>query len=412
MDMYQILDSSLIKKYIDETPEIRSLLLAPDTSIDALEISEIGDGNLNYVYIVRHGEKSIILKQAVPFLRVVGEGWPLSRDRMLFEIGALEAERSICPAHVPEVYYSSPEMSLVVMQNLEHHKILRGEMIQRRQFPLLAEHISTFLADTLFYTSDFYLDHVQKKENVKKFINIELCKITEDFIFTHPYEDNETNAYNPELDLSHVTAFQHNRDVKAAVLEMKYKFMTEAQALLHGDLHSGSIMLNTEETYVIDPEFAFYGPMGFDVGIYLANLILSYFSLDNEDEAYMTYVRGQIVDTWKLFAEKFKANMLRHEIEQRSLQFDYPEGLEHFEYFTDRFIAQLFEDTIGFAACEMFRRTVGLAKVADIAGIEDLKKRARIEVRVLACATELITAKSSFETIEDVLKVVETQSQN
>ncbi len=409
--MYRILDQELIKTYIDETPEIRSLLLETGEPMDSIQISEIGDGNLNYVYIVQSPEKSIILKQAVPYLRVVGEDWPLSRERMRFEIGALKAEKAICPQHVPEIYYASLTMSLVVMQNLDQHKILRGEMIRRIAFPHLAEHISTFLADTLFYTSDFYLDHAAKKENVKKFINIELCKITEDFIFTHPYEENETNTYNPKLDLTHVKAFRENRDVKAAVLEMKYKFMTEAQALLHGDLHSGSIMLNPEETYVIDPEFAFYGPMGFDVGIYLANLIMAWFSLDNGDKTYGTYIREQIADTWNLFAKKFKANMLRHEEEEHSLQFDYPEGMQHFEHFTDRFIAQLFEDTVGFAACEMYRRTVGLAKVADIADIQDLEQRARIEVRVLQSATELITSKSQLSTIDDVLAILTAQSQ-
>ncbi len=410
--MYKILDNDLIITYIDETPEIRSLLLDADESIDLLDISEIGDGNLNFVYTIRSPRRSVILKQAVPYLRVVGEDYPLSRVRMSFEIWALEAEKALVPKHVPEIYYRSHDMSLVVMQNLDRHKILRGEMINRIAFPHLAEHISTFLADTLYYTSDFYLDPATKKENVKKFINIELCKITEDFIFTHPYEDNETNAYNPALDMAHVKAFRENGAVKVAVQEMKYKFMTEAQALLHGDLHSGSIMLNQEETYVIDPEFAFYGPMGFDVGIYLANLIMSWYSLDGEDPDYAAYVEGQIADTWNLFAKKFKANMLNHEKEQRSLQFDYPDGLQHFEVFVDRFIAQLFADTVGFAACEMFRRTVGLAKVADVAGIEDLHKRARIEVRILDAASELITSRETLESIEEVLSLIQSKSRS
>ena len=33
-------------------------------------------------------------------------------------------------------------------------------------------------------------------------------------------------------------------------------------------------------TYVIDPEFAFYGPMGFDIGALLANLLLAFYSQD------------------------------------------------------------------------------------------------------------------------------------
>ena len=39
---------------------------------------EIGDGNLNYVFKLDDGEKSIIIKQALPYAKVVGESWPLS----------------------------------------------------------------------------------------------------------------------------------------------------------------------------------------------------------------------------------------------------------------------------------------------------------------------------------------------
>ncbi len=403
--MYKVLNSDLIREYIDETPQIKSLLLASNENSNKLEISEIGDGNLNFVYIIKNGKKSIILKQAVPYLRCVGEEYPLSRVRMTFEIEALKIEKDICPKLVPEIFYSSHEMSVVVMQNLNQHKILRGEMINRVRFPLLSEHISTFLANTLFFTSDFYLNSEEKKKNVKKFINIELCNITEDFIFTHPYEDNDTNEYNPKLDMKLVKKFREDREIKTAVLRMKYKFMTNAQALLHGDLHSGSIMLNQKETYVIDPEFAFYGPIGFDVGIYIANLIMSYFSLNENEQEYKEYVKSMIEDTWNMFATKFKTNMIENEKSKKSLQFDYPNGLNDFEYFTDGFINDIFKDTIGFASCEMFRRTVGLAKVADIADIEDLELRAEKEAKVLQCASILI--KSDINSIDEVITVIE-----
>jgi 5-methylthioribose kinase len=39
-------------------------------------------------------------------------------------------------------------------------------------------------------------------------------------------------------------------------------------------------MVTRESTQVIDPEFAFYGPIGFDIGAFLGNLILAYYSQD------------------------------------------------------------------------------------------------------------------------------------
>ena len=50
------------------------------------------------------------------------------------------------------------------------------------------------------------------------------------------------------------------------------------QALLHGDLHTGSLLVTVDSTYVIDPEFAFYGPIAFDVSKMIANLLIAYFA--------------------------------------------------------------------------------------------------------------------------------------
>lgn len=61
---------------------------------------------------------------------------------------------------------------------------------------------------------------------------------------------------------------------------MLYRFCERAQALIHGDLHTGSVMVTQDSTQVIDPEFAFYGPMGFDIGAFLGNLILAFFAQD------------------------------------------------------------------------------------------------------------------------------------
>ena len=56
------------------------------------------------------------------------------------------------------------------------------------------------------------------------------------------------------------------------------RFIERAQALTHGDLHTASIMVTTGSTQIIDSEFGFYGPMGYDIGAFLGNLILAYYA--------------------------------------------------------------------------------------------------------------------------------------
>lgn len=274
---YEQLNSATVVDYVKNLPEMAEVF-SPNA---ALKASEIGDGNLNYVYIIENennNDESVILKQAVPYLRCVGESFPLSTIRMEFETKALKAQYKLASHAVPKIYHANSQMSLVIMQNLSSHKILRAEIIQGKTFPKFAEQISSFLANTLFYTSDFYLSSAEKKSLQKEFVNTELCALTEDFVFSHPYEENETNAYNEKLSQDVIDSIQKDAALKTAVGMMKYKFMTNAQALIHGDLHIGSIMANEQETYVIDPEFAFYGPMGFDIGALLGNLLMSYFS--------------------------------------------------------------------------------------------------------------------------------------
>ena len=63
--------------------------------------------------------------------------------------------------------------------------------------------------------------------------------------------------------------------LKLAVAKIKFEFMNNAQALIHGDLHTGSIFVKQDSTRVFDPEFAFYGPMGYDVGNVVAPIFIA-----------------------------------------------------------------------------------------------------------------------------------------
>lgn len=70
---------------------------------------------------------------------------------------------------------------------------------------------------------------------------------------------------------------------------------------------------STVSLQMIDPEFAFYGPMGFDIGAFLANLILAYYSQDGHAAGsdsrteYKKWIQTTMVETWNLFAKKFLA---------------------------------------------------------------------------------------------------------
>ncbi|MFA7746590.1 phosphotransferase, partial [Salinicoccus roseus] len=71
--------------------------------------------------------------------------------------------------------------------------------------------------------------------------------------------------------------------LKEGADELKAIFLNSAETLVHGDLHTGSIFADEHETKVIDPEFAYFGPIGFDIGQFIANLLLNALSRDGDD---------------------------------------------------------------------------------------------------------------------------------
>ncbi|WKL40130.1 phosphotransferase (plasmid) [Sinorhizobium meliloti] len=67
-------------------------------------VKEIGDGNLNLVFIVTGSKGTAVVKQALPYVRLVGESWPLPLKRSFFEYHALVRQAARAPGMVPEIF--------------------------------------------------------------------------------------------------------------------------------------------------------------------------------------------------------------------------------------------------------------------------------------------------------------------
>jgi 5-methylthioribose kinase len=188
--------------------------------------------------------------------------------------------------------------------------------------------------------------------------------------------------------------------------------MASPEALIHGDLHTGSIMVTESETRVIDPEFAFYGPMGFDIGAVLANLLMAYFASSGheralgERRAFEAWLLDIVEGVWNEFSSKF-LELWRMEAAGDA----YPAGLfagerggARLETERRAYMARLFSDTVGFAAAKIIRRIFGLAHNIDFEWIEDPRNRAICEARSLRLARAMMVDTGSFPTIGRVTK--------
>ncbi|WP_249166452.1 S-methyl-5-thioribose kinase [Bradyrhizobium sp. JYMT SZCCT0428] len=409
-DQYRILREADLRDYLAQLPAIASQLGgAPAT----WSISEVGDGNLNLVFIVRGGAGSIAVKQALPYVRLVGESWPLPLSRSHYEHLALTHQARLAPALVPAVLHHDEVLALIAMEFLEPHIIMRKGLVAGTTYPRFVEDITTFLARTLFFSSDLAVPAAEKKEGIAAFAgNHALCKITEDLIFTDPYRVAEQNRWtSPWLDTT-AARFREDLDIHVAISRLKLKFMASPEALIHGDLHTGSIMVTQRETRVIDPEFAFYGPMGFDIGAVIANLLMGYLASSGHEtspgdrRAFETWLLETVEGVWTEFARKF-VELWRTEAKGDAYPislFAGPGGTARLEAERQAYMAKLFADTVGFAAAKIIRRILGLAHNIDFELIEDPKRRAVCEAGSLRLARAMLLDPVSFASIGAVTR--------
>jgi 5-methylthioribose kinase len=162
-DEYRILRDADLRDYFAPLPAVASQL---GGSPAGWSIGEVGDGNLNLVFIVKGTKGGIAVKQALPYVRLVGESWPLPLSRSHYEYRALVHQAGLAPGLVPAVLHHNEALALVAMELLEPHIIMRKGLIAGICYPRFVEDITTFLARTLFLSSELAVPAAQKKEGI------------------------------------------------------------------------------------------------------------------------------------------------------------------------------------------------------------------------------------------------------
>ena len=385
------------------------------THTSTWSVREVGDGNLNLVFIVESPSGALVVKQALPYVRLVGDSWPLPIKRCFFEYNALIRQAKRDPGRVPDVYHFDEVQALVAMRYLTPHVILRKSIIAGTVHANLARDMGLFLARTLFRGSNLSLPAPEAKADLALFAdNVALCDITENLVFTDPYFDAPMNRHTPGLD-PWVQKLRADRDMRVAAQEMKQAFVSRGETLAHGDLHSGSIMVTPEDTQVIDPEFAVYAPFGFDVGMLLANFLLGYFAQSGHEDApgARDACRRSLLDltqeTWSVFVAEF-THLWRTErtglLYARSLYEDQGDVMGS-EQALNRLLSRSWADTMGFCGVEMHRRILGLAHVEDLESIAEPTRRVIAERRALALGRHLAVNRDTIPGIVAVCDLAE-----
>lgn len=405
-DKYEPLTIQSLPQRLKTIPELTALV---GTDTNSWKVEEVGDGNLNLVFIVKSLAGSAIVKQALPYVRLVGDSWPLPLYRAYFEYHALTRQASRAKGTVPKIYYFNNDQAMIIMEYLAPHKILREKLILGEKVENLADTLGEFCANTAFRGSDLSLDTAEVKSDRALFSgNVAIPAITEGLVFCDPYFDAEMNSHTPGLEPV-IKILRNDIDMKSRVQHFFRLYSAQQDTMCHGDLHSGSIMCTSSESKVIDPEFVTYAPFGFDLGMLSANFFMAFFSQPEHRtkdlETYQSWILGVVSGTWSSFEKEFtklwnteRTGML------------YPKTMfENQSHSSGKALQDLLSDiwrnSLGFCGIEMHRRCLSLAHNADFERIEDAKRRAPLEARNLMMGRELILNGEKIKNTASLLKL-------
>ncbi|GBR46405.1 S-methyl-5-thioribose kinase [Neokomagataea thailandica] len=391
---YYALTPTTLRDWL-KTQENMTQLLGP-TSED-WHIQEVSDGNLNLVFIVSGPSGSLCCKQSLPHVRVAPD-WPMPLERALFESRYMQHTASAVSPYAPQLYTYDPEMYLLVMEALIPHQVLRTALINDSVSTGFSASIGEYIARATHASSWLTQPFETGAHLLEAFSgNTSLTRITVDLILTDPFHPCPRNPpAEPALEPT-IQALQQDTALHQAISTLQMRFLTERQALLHGDLHTGSIMLHGNDIRVIDGEFALMGPIGFDCGLYIGNLILHACAAPHKIDILIS----EIETFWRSFCQELTLLFQQRKGDAASLLSDNAaQSLLH------ETLISILRDTCGFCGLELIRRTIGFAQVADynICATPEIRSAARL--KALHTGRTLIMKHRDINSLDDALSLI------
>ena len=398
--MLEITKDNIIAYMKEHMPELDTSVPLTISMVGEGSQEEDGDGYVNYIFRVQSEKEAYVLKQGRPYGRMTGA--PMNMERNKLEYDAMKIFYAIAPEYVPFLKFHDEENCIFVMEDVSRLDVARFQFNQNILFPYFGQQCGEYLAKTSFYTSEYYLSREDYANLQHRFSNVQMRRVMEDGMFLE--------RFNMGSDLSLGKDFERlcdrisaDEDYLTEIYKIRRSYMSHADALIHADFHTSNLFASDEEMKVIDMEFAFMGPFGYDLGYLAGNLISQYCAacfkpFDSEERRRI--VKGYYLATIQtLYETYFKdfASYWHQDVKDRYV------GQEGLLRSIER---ETFVDSIGYASMVNWFRAAAAIEYPDFEVIKDVEAKRQAKTMSLMIDWQIMFARYAYDSVDDLIDTI------
>lgn len=353
-------------RWVESRPELR-------TWGAVRSVEEIGDGNLNQVFRVQCESGSMIVKQSMAFVRI-DPSWPLAPERIEHEALSYEQWNRLMPGAGPRLLSFDAANHALAVEDLRRHRVWRGELQNGEVQTGAAASLGRHVADAAELLSAGALE-AQPGDLPDRARNPVMTQLMDDVIFTFPYVEHPHNSFPPEVE-GLVDSIRADPSYMSAKEDLAAHWRSSRDALIHGDLHTGSVMVLGSDARMIDAEFSWVGPISWDVGEMVGNLLIAGIHGRVTHSPVAAELDRLAIEFWSAFAaRRAEANPERAPVSAT---------------------ASIDAEVVGYAGLEMVRRVIGSGKADEIQALSP-EPRALASEAILRAGAELVRSHRELD---------------
>ena len=249
--------------------------ISSDESVTAAATA--GEGNMNCTLRVVTSKQSLIVKQSRPWVEKYDQ-IPAPVERTMIEgqfYQLVQSQGKIASqiatqiaTMMPRLIGIDPIANIIALEDLGVSRDFNGLYAGDQLAPVEMNQLITYLS----------LLHEIHPGSRPELTNRSMRELNHEYIFQLPLRlENglDLDTFTPGLQAFSLELKKDPQFVGAVALLGTRYLSDSGTSLLHGDFYPGSWLRTSLGIKVIDPEFCFFGPAEFDLGIFLAHLHLS-----------------------------------------------------------------------------------------------------------------------------------------